>query len=365
MGDEFLTMTEFSPDSVDEKNAIGGTELSSQIEKIAPDLWEVESPDRVEVKDVIERFFCKMTGRTHPDDVRVPARLVSHYGQCVKIWLYIRWLDRRLKGCGKVTFSLFDAGTLLNRGESTIRKYLAQASNKGLIRFFTTKDGQCTVFYTSLEKAVKNAGMYELGPVASVPIHRLEAVQVVATEIEIAQLQKASFYAAVKAKKEEGTTPEMVNPIDLLSPPCELPARVLGRSDRWIYVSEGFIPYGGSQKSVATVRDVTSRTVERHLSSQYRENPSPVKNYREDLNPLLKGQIAQRVARSRSKELLAAAKYFGEAGKFFQMGDREFERKCNIYADFDFTLVRCRFRRRRLKGLIFPPEREREKFLFK
>ena len=156
----------------------------------------------------------------------------------------------------------------------------------------------------------------------------------------------------------------MVNPSDLLRPTCEFPARVLGRTDRWIYVSEGFIAYGGSQKSVATVRDVTSRTVERHLSSRYRETPSPVKKYREDLSPLLKGQIAQRVARSRSKDFLAAAKYFGEAGKFFQMGDRVFERKCNIYAEFDFNLVRCRFRRRRLKGLNFPPEREREKFLF-
>ena len=300
------------------------------------------------------------------DTVRIPARLFSHYGQCLKIWLFARWLDQSFgKGSGKVSFSIFDAGTLLNRGESTIRKYLAQASKKGLIRSFSTKNDQCTLFYTSLEKAVMEAGMTEMGPVASCPITNLEAIAITATEIEIAQLQKASFYAAIKAEKERGTaTPTMISPIDLLNPPCELPARVLGKSDRWLYTSEGFIPYGGSQKSVATVREVTSRTVERHLSKKYRESPSPIKNYREGVAPLLKGQIAQRITRSRSKEVLAAAKYFGEAGKFFEMGDRIFERKCNVYAGFDFTLIRCRFRRRRLKGLNFPPEREREKFLF-
>lgn len=355
MGDEFLTLVDQAADRVEERDAIGGTELSLQIAKIAPDLWEVESPDRVEEKEAIGHFFCKMTGKTHPDEVRVPARLVSHYGQCIKIWLYARWLDKHPKfgnkGSGKITFSIFDAGMLLNRGESTIRKYLAQAARKGLIRkFFTNKEGQCTVFYASLEKAVQTTGNMELGPVASVPITRLESIAIIATEIEIAALQRSSFYAAIKAEKEEGNAPEMVNPIELLSPPCELPARVLGRSDRWIYTSEGFIPYGGSQKSVATVRDVTSRTVERHLSSRYRETPSPVKKYREELNPLLKGQIAQRISRSRSKEILASAQYFGEAGKYFKMGDRVFQRKCNIYADFDFHLVRCRFRRRRLKA---------------
>jgi RNA-directed DNA polymerase len=351
------------------KNLLAGLNLSLNNQKTQ----EVSFEDSFQF---LGHQFTEFTEHkpTVTDNCRVPARLFSHYGQCLKIWLYARWLDNHPrvgnKGSGKITFSLLDAGMLLNRGESTIRKYLAQASKKGLIRSFsTTKDGQCTAFYTSLEKAVQNAGMHELGPVASCPINRLETVQVLSTEIELAQLQKASFYTAKQAQKEEGNPykdliPTMVSPKDLLAPPCELPARVLGKTDRWIYVSEGFIAYGGSQTSVATVRDVTSRTVERHLSSQYRETPSPVKKYREDLNPLLKGQIAQRVARSRSKELLAAAKYFGEAGKFFQMGDRVFERRCNIYADFDFTLVRCRFRRRRLKGLNFPPEREREKFLF-
>ncbi|MGL4375984.1 MAG: reverse transcriptase domain-containing protein [Microcoleaceae cyanobacterium] len=353
------------------KNLLAGLDLSLKSEKSQEISFEEG------FTFLGHQFNLIKSNETEPqsnnNNVRVPSRLFSHYGQCLKIWLFSRWLDQAFgQGSGKVSFSLFDAGTLLNRGESTIRKYLAQASKKGLIRSFaTTKEGQCTVFYTSLEKAVQGAGMNELGPVASCPINRLEAVQVIATEIELAQLQKASFYAAKQAQKEEGKEnpykeiiPSMICPDDLLAPTCELPARVLGKTDRWIYTSEGFIPYGGSQKSVAIVRDITSRTVERHLSNNYRQSPSPKNKYREGLAPLLKGQIAQRVTRSRSKELLAAAKYFGEAGKFFQMGDRVFERKCNIYADFDFSLVRCRFRRRRLKIQICPPEREREKFLF-
>lgn len=328
----------------------------------------IEKTEEISFKDGFDflghHFIIQTENRT--DTVRIPARLFSHYGQCLKIWLFARWLDQSFgKGSGKVSFSLFDAGMLLNRGESTIRKYLAQASKKGLIRHFSTnKQGWCTLYYSSLEKAIVNAGLTEMGPVASCPINNLEAIAITATEIEIAQLQRSSFYAARKAEQEEGRPPEMVKPLDLLSPPCELPARVLGATDRWIYVSEGFTPYGGSQKSIASVRDVTTRTVERHLSKKYRESPSPVKSYREGVKALLKGQIAQRIKRSRSKDLLAAAKYFGEAGKFFEMGDRVFERKCNVYAGFDFTLVRCRFRRRRLKCLNFPPEREREKFLF-
>ena len=279
--------------------------------------------------------------------VRVPARFFRYFGSCLRIWLYARWLDQ--KGSGKITFNLFDAGMMLNRGLSTIRKYLAQACRVGLIRYFFTTGYTCTLFYSSLSNCALQIGSRDLGPIAEVEITRLENLNILCTEIEAQALQQSSFYAAKQAAIEDGQKkPAMILSHQFFAPSCELPAWALGRSKRWIYLSEGIVSYGSSQESIAINRNLSPRTISRHLSPS-RSIPSPVRKFRLGIPKIEKVQVAQRLNRLKGKHLAFLIKCsdneHDESNRFFKIGNRVFERKNNIYNFSDFDLLSSKRKR--------------------
>ena len=246
------------------------------------------------------------------DSTRFPVRLLPYYGPCLRIWLLARILDDSIdkygssQGSGIATLPLSFICKQLKRKISTIRRDLAEAKQKGLIRDYHTSGDWVKIYCTSLEKAARLAGLESLGPVGEIGIEELEDLAIVATEIETDSLQRESFHAArlekqerLKANNQGSVKVRMIDPVQLTNPPCGKPARVLGfGGERWVYVSEGFVLYGGSQKKIAHHQGVCTRTVQRRLSNSHRLSASPVRKYRANLKPIIKRQVAQRLPRT-------------------------------------------------------------------
>ena len=56
----------------------------------------------------------------HSQLVQFPARVYSHYGSCLKIWLLAKWFDQ--DGKGRSQFTLYASSQLLRRKPSTIQR---------------------------------------------------------------------------------------------------------------------------------------------------------------------------------------------------------------------------------------------------
>jgi hypothetical protein len=293
---------------------------------------------------------------------RFPAVLYQHYGQHLIVWLWARALDDSLEkhgenlGQGRATFRLSALAAAVNRSVSTVRRWLAGARDKGLIwRFHTTGDF-CRLWYCSLERVAAPAGVSSLGSVAWIQVSDLNDLRIKATEVIAQGLQLQSFWSAKEAAKTvfKIKNPKIVPAEQLLRSPCENQARVVGRRGRFLYVTEGFLPYGAAQVTIGKVRGVCSRTVQRHLSDSYRLCPSPVRNSRSELNPCVKAQLAQRVPKTFPVERLKSSRLqcLREEGCRFVLGpgSRWFILRCCLY-DLNCELSRMRFRRKELKGL--------------
>lgn len=285
---------------------------------------------------------------------RLPAKLLSHYGQPLKIWLLARLWDSSFArwgwnlGQGKTEFNLKEAAKALGVGVSTVRRYLAKAKAAGLLRFFKTSSDEAVVYYSSLEKVARAAGLEELGAIGEITLDDLKPGQlaIAATEITTQHQQRQSFWAAKEEKENKKLKRKPLKAELLFSPPCGNLARVIGRNKGILYVSEGFITYGASQESVARQRGVSTRTVQRHLSNLYRTQPSPVRGHRSELGFCYKVQLAQRVRRGITPKIASLAGFEEDAARLIHgPHNRMFYLGCNIYYP-DRELVRARYRRR-------------------
>lgn len=310
--------------------------------------------------DLCENWHSERASGGELDLVRFPSRLFSYFGFQMRIWLLARRSDiSRLehggqsKGSGIGEFGLKEASSLLNRSIGDIRRTLGAAKKSGLIRNYKQKSGRVRVYYTSLEKAIAIAGVDKLGPVAAIKIDDLSCLNIIATEIEAQHLQKASFYRQrqeemqqIKAQGQNPGQPTQLIAPTTLVPPCERPARVIARTDRFIYVKSGFRFYGGSQEAIAQLRGISPSTVSRHFSNRYRLAASPVRAFREELPPIIKKQVMEK--RPNLKNM--PQKLCQEEGLVSMFGEW-WEPHCNVYL-LDHRLVSARRRRGRIQAEI-------------
>jgi hypothetical protein len=207
----------------------------------------------------------------------------------MSVWLLARRFDisrrkyaGKSKGQGIGTFTLTAASVILRRTPGHIRKLLCAAKRSGLIRHYRKKGDWITVFYTSLERAIAIAGLDKLGPIAAIKVDDLQNLHIIATEVEAQNLQRSSFHLQRReeiAQIKPGESSSLYTPTQLMTPtsrPCDKLARVLGRSQRFIFCESGFKFYGGSQEAIAQSRGLSAETVSRHLSNRYRLEASPV-----------------------------------------------------------------------------------------
>lgn len=282
--------------------------------------------------------------------LRFPARL-QRLGQPLMIWLLGRVFDP--KGSGSSKFSVEAAAAILNKGESTIYRYLKSARDLGLLRYYKVEQGWCHCYYSSLAKVAASIGLEDLGPIARIEISQLRYLKILATEIETQEMQRRSFIAAkaeFKLYKKQNyederrgkikfprltdklliQTSDLIPPTpveQLFTPPCDTVARVLGKNNRFLFVSEGFKRYGGSQDLIASLRNISTTTVGRHFQNNYRLTPTPNRlNFRCD-TPVEKFQIAYRLPQG----FVPLKGKHTPSGKFLKVGDRYFEPECNVY----------------------------------
>jgi len=299
-----------------------------------------------------ENWHSEYAGIDEIDLVRFPSRLFPHFRRQMSVWLLARRFDisrrkyaGKSKGQGIGTFTLTAASVILRRTPGHIRKLLRAAKNSGLIRHYKKKGDWITVFYSSLERAIAIAGLDKLGPVAAINIDDLRNLHIIATEVEAQNLQRSSFHlqrreeiAQIKAGESSG----LYTPTQLMTPtlrPCDKLARVLGRSQRFIFCESGFKFYGGSQEAITQSRGLSAETVSRHLSNKYRLEASPVRGFLRDLPPIIKKQLVERLPHLKNMP----PKICLEEGLFL-MGGEWWKPHCNVYC-LSHRLVSARRRR--------------------
>src|SRR4028119_2327729 len=302
--------------------------------------------------NLCESWHSEYAGIDEIDLVRFPARLFPHFGRQMSVWLLARRFDisrwknaGKSKGQGIGTFTLTAASVILRRTPGHIRKLLCAAKRSGLIRHYRKKGDWITVFYSSLERAIAIAGLDKLGPIAAINIDDLQNLHIIAREVEAQNLQRSSFHlqrreeiAQIKAGESSG----LYTPTQLMTPtlrPCDKLARVLGRSQRFIFCESGFKFYGGSQEALAQSRGLSAETVSRHLSNRYRLEASPVRDFRRDLPPIIKKQLVESVPHLKNMP----PKICLEEGLFL-MGGEWWKPHCNVYC-LSHRLVSARRRR--------------------
>ncbi|MGB3512430.1 MAG: hypothetical protein WBA93_24965 [Microcoleaceae cyanobacterium] len=311
-----------------------------------------------------------------PAGTILPIRLFRSYGNQLALWFYCRWLDK--KGSGRAIFDINDAAGELSIAASTIRKWLCWGKQHKMWRDYKSKEDTVTIYYTSSHRLAAQVGLKSFGPVLEIEDiydianHRLTML---ATDAEITELQTQSRFAAhceaiartatrlrtEDLKKAKKYAPKPLKPWEFFTNPATNLARVLWQSGIQLGVSEGFIAYGASQASVADRRGVCPRTVNRHLSNNYRLSESPIRGFRDYIG-IKRVQINRRLHRDEGRALDIAdlgRKYDLDTrinqGKVWQnMEGRWFERLPCIYEEMplDCRLRKVKFRRSRLGGQL-------------
>jgi hypothetical protein len=310
--------------------------------------------------DLCESWHSEYAGIDEIDLVRFPARLFPYFRRQMSVWLLARRFDiARWKNAGKPRgvgigkFTLTAASVILRRTPGHVRKLLRAAKKSGIIRTYKQKGDWVTIYYTSLERAIAIAGLDKVGPIASINIDSLSNLHLVATEVECQNLQRSSFHLQRREEIEQikpGESSGLYTPMQLMTPTLEPPsdhlARVLGRSQRFIFCESGFKFYGGSQEAIAQSRGLSAETVSRHLSNSYRLEASPVRGFRRDLPPIIKKQLVEHLPDLKNMP----PKICLEEGLFL-MGGEWWKPHCNVYL-LDHRLVSARRRRAYIQSAI-------------
>jgi len=307
--------------------------------------------------NLCESWHSEYAGIDEIDLLRFPSRLFPHFRRQMSVWLLARRFDisrrkyaGKSKGQGIGKFTLTAASVILRRTPGHIRKLLCAAKRSGLIRQYKKNGDWITVFYTSLERAIRIAGLDKLGPVAAINIDDLRNLHIIATEVEAQNLQRSSFHLQRReeiAQIKPGESSSLYTPTQLMTPtlrPCDNLARVLGRSQRFIFCESGFKFYGGSQETIAQSRGLSAETVSRHLSNRYRLEASPVRGFLRDLPPIIKKQLVERLPSLKNMP----PKICLEEGLFLMGGDW-WQPHCNVYC-LSHRLVSARRRRAALSS---------------
>src|SRR4028119_688480 len=305
--------------------------------------------------NLCESWHSEYAGIDEIDLVRFPARLFPYFRRQMSVWLLARRFDiARWKNAGKPRgvgigkFTLTAASVILRRTPGHIRKLLRAAKKSGLIRTYKQKGDWVTVYYTSLERAIAIAGLDKVGPIAAINIDSLSNLHLVATEVECQNLQRSSFHLQRReeiAQIKPGESSGLHTPTQLMTPtlrPCDHLARVLGRSQRFIFCESGFKFYGGSQEAIAQSRGLSQATVSRHLSNNYRLAATPTRGFRQELPPIIKKQLVERLPHLQNMP----PKICLEDGLFRMNGDW-WTPHCNVYL-LNHRLVSARRRRAQL-----------------
>lgn len=327
--------------------------------------------------------------------VRIHSRIIETGRSWVRLWYLLRALD--ILGSGHIKISVGDICQFLAAAKSTAYQWLREGKEAGAFRRYKIQRGILRTHLgglSFLSKKLKfhsenGTGIAPWGITAEVPLHQilsLVELRAAATLATAQRLQELSRFAAWKSlPANTRKTYKLPQPdaffceADQLSdntPPGSMPC-LLHISRRRIFVSKGFVPYGTTQESIARERNLSDRTVRRHLDGQERRQIIQAKSVyslvRQALDYTLdfesddgtkvnfpdslkfgEGILTERPG-AVGKEYYSRIR----AGRVFRYADKDWIYRCNLYKPV-FALKTMQYRKREFK-IALAEQEEREK----
>jgi hypothetical protein len=241
-----------------------------------------------------------------------------------------------------------------DRTRPTINQWIKDCCAAGYFRHCEWRDRNTVViYYRDLTLLALSKGIGDIGVVTEVPLDVFRtSLHIWLTEVAAMNLQDQSFYRMYEqeAKKQQRKRPKVNTPADIFeAKPHEFHTsdfskafsqEELGRTgttpvylgDRCAFVDPNFTVFGGSQEEIAKRLDLTPRTIQRHLSEDYRASKG--------LDPMDKYQIAQAVGNSGPRRTLTQSRQvddenYSYLNRLFTVGRGEskveFLARCNVY----------------------------------
>lgn len=211
-------------------------------------------------------------------EVKIHSALADDAKPGIKLWYILRGVDMR--GSGWAQISINGAAEALRVTRRTIKNYLRDSAYLFRAVIKIDKDTY-KVFYNSQLNVAKALGATTYGAMAFATTQELRKIKVSATEITAQSAQAASHY---KAKLEQsnfakslGHKPRVpLKPEDLFSgtgldsyvePSSLLCSGALGFNDcyKTLFVNQGFIHFGASQRLTAARLNRHPSTIQRRL----------------------------------------------------------------------------------------------------
>lgn len=220
--------------------------------------------------------------------VRIHSRIVETGRSWVRLWYLLRALD--IRGSGHIKIPVGDICQILAAAKSTAYQWLREGKEAGAFRRYKIQRGILRTHLGGLSflsnklkfDSENRTGIAPWGVTAEVPLHQilsLAELRAAATTATAQRLQELSRYAAWRSlpanvrKTYKLPQPDVffneANQLSDNTPPGSIPC-LLHISRRRIFVSKGFVPYGTTQETIARERNLSDRTVRRHLANQER-----------------------------------------------------------------------------------------------
>lgn len=215
--------------------------------------------------------------------VRIHTGIITKYQRWVKLWYFLRGLDRSSSGFGRIL--LTDICEWLGAAPSTVRQWFREGTSAGAFRFWAERRGIISTALGSPTAVVIALKLYEdssarsirraWGEVSSISIFQLDALRCHATAVEVQHLQNQSHFAAAVASAKDRKRLRVPTPEDLfeavgrasLNPDERALLPYLSKiSPSRFWVSKSFRAFGVSQGTVAKARNFCDRTIRNHLS---------------------------------------------------------------------------------------------------
>ncbi len=307
--------------------------------------------------------------------VRVHSRIVEKGRAWVRLWYLIRALD--FNGAGYASIPLSEICEILDAAESTVYQWLREGVEAGAFRHYKVREGILTGHLGGMMAVCKRLGLERpgkgippWGTTFEIPLHEicslLGKIRAAATAATTQRLQQLSRFAAWRnlppAARKTYRLPQpdaFFNDEDqhrLSRDSASGSIRCcIHISQHRVWVSKGFVPFGISQNAIAQERNVSDRTVRRHLKqagvksrqvvqtkAAYRQ---VVKGLEWDINTAPEPDISLRWIRDRGSLLYEGSYTLTEpAGRvgnphtfevsrdrFFKYGDHVYIYRTNLY----------------------------------
>ena len=264
-----------------------------------------------------------------------------------KLWYLCRALDE--EGSGKITLNLhsilFDLGI---KSISTIYHWIEKGKECGAFRATSRVGSMWHLYLGSLHNVCQSLGLPDWGTTFLINIDDIRKIRQLTTAAITFNLQEQSRGEAIRnVTPQERKTYRLPDAEEIIAAEgkLQLTSRktppsgatipfLLWVSESKAFVSRSFVPFGGSQKTIAARLGVCDRTVRRHhvtLNLQKRQLVQTKAEYR-----LLHDEIAMFSTANlvEANGLSQRSAHHTEivTGKTFKLFGRTWIHRCNLYA---------------------------------